>query len=261
MVIPCSRSARRPSVSRARSTYSSPRARLVRSTASSWSSKICLESNSSRPISVDLPSSTEPAVAKRSISIRRSPGGRGRRGGPGGGSAPSEVPLPLAVLHRRLRRAVVDAGRPALGDAGDRGLGDHRLDVGGERLDRRRAGHVPDGAVADAGDEGLLLAQALPWHRVRPERQQHPVAAEDLAAVGEIDGGELDLLAGDVLPDVELGPVGEREDAEVLSRSVAGVVEAPQLGALVARVPLPELVAQGEDALLGPRLLLVAPAA
>ena len=38
---------------------------LVASTASSWSSKIDLESSSSRPMRVDLPSSTEPAVAKR----------------------------------------------------------------------------------------------------------------------------------------------------------------------------------------------------
>ncbi len=44
IVMPCSRSARRPSVRRARFVYSSPRSRDVRSTASSWSSKIALES-------------------------------------------------------------------------------------------------------------------------------------------------------------------------------------------------------------------------
>ena len=43
----------------------------VASTASSWSSKIALESSSRRPIRVDLPSSTEPAVANRSRSIER----------------------------------------------------------------------------------------------------------------------------------------------------------------------------------------------
>ena len=45
----------------------------VASTASSWSAKIALASSSSRPMSVDLPSSTEPAVAKRRRSIRSSP--------------------------------------------------------------------------------------------------------------------------------------------------------------------------------------------
>ena len=44
MVMPCSRSARSPSVSRARLVYSSPRALLVRSTAASWSSKMAFES-------------------------------------------------------------------------------------------------------------------------------------------------------------------------------------------------------------------------
>ena len=45
---------------------------LSRSRASSWSSYIFLLSKSSRPISVDLPSSTEPAVRKRSKSLRSS---------------------------------------------------------------------------------------------------------------------------------------------------------------------------------------------
>ena len=68
-------------------------------------------------------------------------------------------------------------------------------------------------------------------------------------------------LPRDVVPDVELGPVREREDADALARVDAPVVEAPQLRALVLRVPLAELVAEGEDALLGARLLLVAPGA
>ena len=62
----------------------------------------------------------------------------------------------------------------------------------------------------------------------------------------------------DVLPDVELGPVRDREDPDVLAGMVAAVVQAPQLGPLVLRVPLAELVAEGEDPLLGPGLLLVA---
>ena len=63
---------------------------------------------------------------------------------------------------------------------------------------------------------------------------------------------------GDVLPDVELGPVRQREDPDALARVDPAVVEVPQLGALVLRVPLAELVAEGEDPLLGPGLLLVA---
>ena len=62
-------------------------------------------------------------------------------------------------------------------------------------------------------------------------------------------------------PDVEFGPVRQREDPDVLALAVPAVVEVPQLGPLGLRVPLPELVAEAEDPLLGPRLLLVAPRA
>ena len=79
--------------------------------------------------------------------------------------------------------------------------------------------------------------------------------------MGEVDRGDLDLLAADVVPDVELGPVGQREDPHVLAAVDLAVVERPQLGALVLRVPLAELVAVGVDALLGAGLLLVAAAA
>ena len=64
------------------------------------------------------------------------------------------------------------------------------------------------------------------------DRVEHPVAAEDLALVGEVDRRHLELLGLDVLPHVELGPVGEREDADVLAPADAPVVEVPQLGAL-----------------------------
>ncbi len=73
--------------------------------------------------------------------------------------------------------------------------------------------------------------------------------------------GQLDVLVVDVLPDVELGPVRDGEDPDVLAGPVPPVVERPQLGALVLRVPLAELVAEGEHPLLGPGLLLVPPGA
>src|SRR6185295_13816298 len=65
----------------------------------------------------------------------------------------------------------------------------------------------------------------------------------------------------DVLPDIQFGPVADRKDAHVFARMHARVIEAPQLGALVLRIPLTELVAEREHALLGARLLLVAPGA
>ena len=69
MVMPCSRSARRPSVTKDRSTSPTPRRAEAAATASIWSSKSWRVSKRSRPIRVDLPSSTEPTAAKRSRSM------------------------------------------------------------------------------------------------------------------------------------------------------------------------------------------------
>ena len=84
------------------------------------------------------------------------------------------------------------------------------------------------------------------------------LAQDHFAVVRVVDVRDGEALARDVLPDVELGPVGNREDAQVLAGRQARVVEAPELRALVARVPLAELVAVREDALLGAGLFLVA---
>src|SRR3954454_6325485 len=127
--MPCSRSESRPSVSSARSMVSSPRRALTSAMCASWSARISLESYSSRPISVDLPSSTDPHVTRRT-----SPPAAWACAGVIGGP-PLEVPLPLAVLHRGLRHPVVGAGLAALGDPRGGDLGDDLL----ER--RRRRAH------------------------------------------------------------------------------------------------------------------------
>src|SRR5690606_17243974 len=87
----------------------------------------------------------------------------------------------------------------------------------------------------------------------------HAAAIHDLAPMREVDLRNLQVLLLDVLPHVQLRPVAEREDAEVLTHSLPTVVEAPELGPLIFRVPLAETVAVREEALLGARLLLVAP--
>src|SRR5204863_9481379 len=111
----------------------------------------------------------------------------------------------------------------------------------------------PDGALLDdlAAAERVELALA----------EQHAVAQEDLALVREVDLGDLDVLAAEVVPHVELRPVRQREDPHVLAGVDSAVVQRPQLGALVLRVPLAEVVAVRVDTLLGACLLLVAAAA
>ena len=178
----------------------------------------------------------------------------------GGGQAQevwsSEVALPLAVFHAGLGDPVVGARRAALGQPRHRGLGDHLGHRPREGFHAAGAGDVADGAESHRLLDDLLVLARL---QVLVHRQQHPVALEHLALVGVVDRRQLDLLGADVGPDVELGPVGQREHPDVLALVVAAVVQVPQLGPLGLRIPLAELVAEAEHPLLGAGLLLVAP--
>ena len=132
------------------------------------------------------------------------------------------------------------APRSVMRDGGD--LGDDLVDRVGARLDRARC-------RSRRRRCGSARSPRTPPRRRR--RRGTSVTAISMpsrrntgAAVREVDRRQLDLLVVDVLPDVELGPVRQREHADVLALAVAAVVEAPQLGALVLRVPLAELVAE-----------------
>jgi hypothetical protein len=86
---------------------------------------------------------------------------------------------------------------------------------------------------------------------------EHAVTFEHLALMAEVDVRDLDLLQQDVLPHVHLRPVADREGAEVFARTLAAVVDVPQLGALVLGVPLAEFVAVTEHPFFRTCLLLV----
>src|SRR3989442_1447486 len=179
--MPCSRSARRPSVSSERSIVPLPlRRRLACATCSSWSARTALESKSSRPISVDLPSSTEPAVASRRV-------------------VALEVAGNLAVLHRGLADAVVGARLAALGDPGARDLDD---DVVAEREDALLGPRalLVAARAAERGVEPVLL------DRVEQRDGLQPVARG--ARPGLLDGPagvDRGLHAGHDQPLAELG--------------------------------------------------------
>src|SRR5205814_4933244 len=69
-----------------------------------------------------------------------------------------EVPLTLAIFHRRLADLVVAPGGSPLGDPGGGDLVDHLLDRVGPRAHGRRARGVADRAIADLLDEWGLCA-------------------------------------------------------------------------------------------------------
>src|SRR6185369_16438963 len=83
---------------------------------------------------------------------------------------------------------------------------------------------------------------------------QHAVTLHHRTYGGVVERHDRNLFQVDVLPDIQLGPVGEREDTDTFPRLDTGVVQVPKLRALVLGVPAVVGAAEGEDALLGPRL-------
>ncbi len=126
-----------------------------------------------------------------------------------------------------------------LDDLRERGRG--ALDGAGERI-------ATQGAEADAALLDLLPRQQPEAVVVDHDQRTVPLDHRtDRAVVQRHDG---DLLEVDVLPHVELGPVGEREDAQALALVEPDVVGAPQLRALQLGVPAVLRGADGEDPLL-----------
>src|SRR5690606_39481116 len=75
---------------------------------------------------------------------------------------------------------------------------------------------------------------------------------------GEVQRKDRDLIQIALLQDNQLGPVGQREHTDRLALLDLAVIDVPQLGTLVLRVPAVLGVAEGIDALLGPRFLFIA---
>src|SRR5690606_17709304 len=88
------------------------------------------------------------------------------------------------------------------------------------------------------------------------DHEQEAVALHRRARRGEVERDDRDIFARDILPDVEFGPVRDREDADALALRLARVVEVPELGTLLLRVPSVARSAEGEDAFLRAALFL-----
>ncbi len=91
--------------------------------------------------------------------------------------------------------------------------------VVGGALDRAGQRIAAERAEAHAARLGLLAG--LERHAVVVDHQQRPVAAHHGPLGGEVERHDRDMLALDVVPDVELGPVRERKDAHRLAAGFA----------------------------------------
>src|SRR5690606_18308730 len=165
------------------------------------------------------------------------------------------IALALLLLHR-ITLGVVDQAAGTLGLRAGLHLGDDGVEVGGVGLDRAGQRIAAQRAEAHA-THGGLFAVAQP-EAVVIDHHQRSVALDHRPFGGEVQRHHRDALAADIAPDVELGPVRQREYAHALARVHPRVVEVPQLRPLPARVPALLAVAEGKHALLGARLLLVA---
>src|SRR5580698_10037101 len=62
----------------------------------------------------------------------------------------------------------------------------------------------------------------------------------------------------DVLPDIELSPIGQREDANAFTLALAGIIDIPEFRTLIFRIPALVGGTKRKDALLGAGLFLIA---
>src|SRR4051812_28689027 len=162
----------------------------------------------------------------------------------------SEIPLLLLLLHRRAR-IVIDHATLTLGRARKRHLADDRGQCVGIRLDR--AGQRIAAERAEAHAPYRRLFAVAERHALVVDHHQDAVTLDDGPLGGEVERHDVDALLLDVLPNIELGPVREREHADTLAAILARVVEPPQFRSLVLRIPLVLRATEREDALLRAR--------
>src|SRR5215218_885029 len=111
-----------------------------------------------------------------------------------------EVALALAPFHRRLGGLVVHPRGAALGDLLNGRLADDRLHRVGLAGDRAGAANVPDRPEPHREPLDRLVGAR---RGDRGDRHQQPTPPHHLALVGEVEARQWQVLARDVLPDVE----------------------------------------------------------
>src|SRR5437870_11640830 len=132
---------------------------------------------------------------------------------------------------------MVDHAILALGAAEEHHLFDdlwHRI---GFRSDRASARAASERAHAAHHALRLLAGQQRDFLL---HRDQRAAAHHHLALLGEIHGHDRNVFHVDVLPDVQLGPVGKRKNADALALVYTAIEKVPQLWALVLRILLAE---------------------
>ncbi len=169
-----------------------------------------------------------------------------------------------AVIRISFRVSSFPSNRPdrdrsralTFGDGRGFKFGNDVVERVGFGADRAREREAAERAEAD-DFLALDLAGKQLEARILGE-DQHAVALYDGALLGKIERNDRDLFRLDVAPDVDLGPVGQREGTDALALADHAVIDVPEFRALIARIPAMIGRAEGVDALLGTACLLVA---
>src|SRR5271156_2698395 len=130
---------------------------------------------------------------------------------------------------------MVDRSALALGSRGQQGflndLGQRR----GLALDRTGQRITAQSAKAHGANFGALAGRQ--WKAIVIHHEKYAVPLDDRAVGGKVQGNDRDILQVNVLPNIQLGPIGNGEYTDALAFVRGGVVETPKLGALILRVP------------------------
>src|SRR6202166_5059538 len=117
----------------------------------------------------------------------------------------------------------------ALGETTLHSLADDLRDGRSAALERASQRIATERAESDGPDIWLLTG--FERETVVIDHDQGPAAANHRARRREIERDHRDSLLMEVDPDVELGPVRERKDADALAFPFAPIVKPPRLGA------------------------------
>jgi len=117
------------------------------------------------------------------------------------------------------------------------------------------AGALRNLGAVELGDD-LVDGARLRRHRRRDVRI--PERAITLAVAGEIERDDRDALAARIGPDIGLGPMQDRMDAQMGALGRRGIEVIPEFRRLVAHVPAALYPARREHPLLGAGRFLVA---
>src|SRR5471030_2823057 len=171
---------------------------------------------------------------------------------------PLEITLTFLFFHRACAIVIDD---PALAFGSSRQ--EHFLNdvgqAGGLGLDRARQRVVAKCAETDFlfDDALLVLITEVIEEAIVVDHDPGAIHLDDIAFGREVQRHDRDTFQVDVLPDIQLGPVRQREYTNRLAFVDVAVVDVPQLGALVLRIPAVLVVAEGVHTLFGAGLLFV----